>query len=198
MHKDPEKIKAQILSAALARFSKVGFQKTNVREIAADCEMSPANIYRFFDGKDEIGMAVVSRHLAHTRGVVKGVLASGEPAQEKLKNFVLQILEYNFEIFSSQPQIFELIQFISQKKPEMPRQHVMLKKNCLIEILSQGLAAKELKVESVTETAQLLFQALRPYLLPHSLLNSPAPLEQWRQEAQGLIELMFTGLNRPS
>ena len=196
MHKDPEQIKAKILQAAMERFSKVGFQKTNVREIAQDCDMSPANLYRFFDGKDELGVAVVSRHIAQTQRIVNEVLALDGNASTKIKSFVGLILEYNFEIFNRQPNIFELIQFISQKKPELPRKHVMIKKNCLVEILVQGQLDQEIQTTTkVRSTGHLLFQALRAYLLPFSLINSPVPLSEWKQEADDLIDLLFAGLS---
>ncbi len=41
----------KIMEAAMARFSYYGFGKTTMAEIAKDCGMSAANIYRFFENK---------------------------------------------------------------------------------------------------------------------------------------------------
>ena len=51
MSKDKQKIKEQIMAAAGKRFLQYGFNKTTMGEIAKDCHMSAANIYRFLKAK---------------------------------------------------------------------------------------------------------------------------------------------------
>ena len=46
--KSRQEIAEQIIAAAEKRFFYYGFGKTTMAEIASDCDMSPANIYRFF------------------------------------------------------------------------------------------------------------------------------------------------------
>ena len=46
--------KNQILKAAERLLEYYGYQKTSMADIARDCQMSPANIYRFYKGKDDI------------------------------------------------------------------------------------------------------------------------------------------------
>ena len=45
-----EAIRGQIVAAAKKRFSHFGYAKTTMAEVAADCDMSPGNLYRFFPG----------------------------------------------------------------------------------------------------------------------------------------------------
>ena len=47
---------ARILAAAYARFQRFGFGKTTMAEIAGDCGMSAANLYRYFENKEDIGV----------------------------------------------------------------------------------------------------------------------------------------------
>ena len=49
---------AAITAAARSRFQRFGYAKTSMQEIAADCGMSAANLYRYYDGKLAIGLAV--------------------------------------------------------------------------------------------------------------------------------------------
>ena len=49
-----EQTRQKILVAAQERFERYGFNKTTMNEIAKDCEMSAANIYRFFKNKGEL------------------------------------------------------------------------------------------------------------------------------------------------
>lgn len=43
--------RARILAAAERRFKHYGFAKTTIVDIASDCSMSHANVYRFFRNK---------------------------------------------------------------------------------------------------------------------------------------------------
>ena len=49
-----DSIKSQIVAAAKKRFTHFGYGKTTMAEVAADCGMSPGNLYRFFPGKLDI------------------------------------------------------------------------------------------------------------------------------------------------
>ena len=55
-----ETISDTILAAAMRRFEQFGYSKTTMAEIAADCDMSAANIYRYFENKLEIGSRACS------------------------------------------------------------------------------------------------------------------------------------------
>jgi AcrR family transcriptional regulator len=46
--------KNQILEATKRLLEYYGYQKTSMADIAQDSDMSPANIYRFYKGKDDI------------------------------------------------------------------------------------------------------------------------------------------------
>ena len=53
-----EETRSRILDAAEARFRTYGYGKTTMAEIAADVDMSAANLYRFFENKLDIGAAL--------------------------------------------------------------------------------------------------------------------------------------------
>ena len=54
----PEEIQQRILHAAEERFQQYGYNKTTMAEIARDCDMSAANLYRYFENKLAIGAAL--------------------------------------------------------------------------------------------------------------------------------------------
>jgi TetR/AcrR family transcriptional regulator, repressor for uid operon len=55
----PQDRKNRILDAAERCFVRNGFHKTTMQDVAAECGMSPGNLYRYFASKDDIcaGMA---------------------------------------------------------------------------------------------------------------------------------------------
>src|SRR5271168_4948661 len=66
-------IRCQIIEAAKKRFSHFGYAKTTMAEVAADCSMSPGNLYRFFPGKLDIAESIATddyaKHLEHLRKI---------------------------------------------------------------------------------------------------------------------------------
>ena len=60
----PDDTRARIIEAAEALFLRLGFAKTAVADIAAELDMSPANVYRFFPSKNAIVEAICRRCLA--------------------------------------------------------------------------------------------------------------------------------------
>ena len=51
-------MRQRILDAAKKRFKHYGYAKTSMAEIAADLQMSPGNLYRYFPGKIDIALAI--------------------------------------------------------------------------------------------------------------------------------------------
>ncbi len=47
----PNQVRARILEASQGRFRQYGYNKTTMAEVAKDCGMSAANLYRYFENK---------------------------------------------------------------------------------------------------------------------------------------------------
>lgn len=73
-NKDQREAKREfILRMAEARFARHGFQGTGMAEICVATKMSPGNLYRYFDSKDDIIRAIVERDRAQLLALVEGV-----------------------------------------------------------------------------------------------------------------------------
>jgi len=190
--------KQQIIAAAQNLFGTHGFKATSMSDIAGACKMSPANLYRFFPSKIEIGEAVILQHIAFSRKASELALGLPATAQEKLTRFVLETLEYNFEHFHGKGHLLELIEFISQKLPLLPKQHKKIKLETVVQILSEGQGSGEVVKAPVLLQARLLMMALNGFLFPHSLLVGGASLETLKEEAQTLVSILFVGVSRPT
>ncbi|MFQ5544163.1 MAG: TetR/AcrR family transcriptional regulator, partial [Nitrospiria bacterium] len=97
--KDVEDIKKQIVDVADTRFRRYGFSKTTVAEIAKDCRMSSANVYRYFENKEKIGVEITLRCFRNIERLGREVLQrEGLTAAERLEVFFLEILHYTNEL----------------------------------------------------------------------------------------------------
>lgn len=61
----------EILRAAARVFRRLGVAATGMREIAAEADLSPGNLYYYFSGKDEILQFCQERTLERLQGAVK-------------------------------------------------------------------------------------------------------------------------------
>ncbi|MCV7300968.1 TetR/AcrR family transcriptional regulator [Mycobacterium barrassiae] len=54
MRRSSEQTKAQILAAARERFAESGFERATIRAIAADANIDPSMVMRYFGSKDQL------------------------------------------------------------------------------------------------------------------------------------------------
>ncbi|HET7766583.1 MAG TPA: TetR/AcrR family transcriptional regulator [Burkholderiales bacterium] len=66
----------EILRAAARVFRRLGVSATGMREIAEEADLSPGNLYYYFDGKDEILRFCQERTLERLIGAVKSARAA--------------------------------------------------------------------------------------------------------------------------
>ena len=85
-----EETRQCILRAAESFFSRYGYGKTTMAEIAGECGMSAANIYRFFKNKDEIVAEMANGWFRKVEGALREVLRRpGLSAAERLEAFIV-------------------------------------------------------------------------------------------------------------
>lgn len=77
-------IRRRILDAARSQFTNHGFANTLMKDIASDAEMTVGNLYRYFSGKDDLFVAVVTPAIA----AIDDLIASIKPPEsEKTSDF---------------------------------------------------------------------------------------------------------------
>ena len=87
---EADSIREQIIDAAQARFRFYGYRKTTMAEIAADVAMSAANLYRYFENKQDIAAACAKRYLLDRIAFLREIVQRpGLAATERLEAFVV-------------------------------------------------------------------------------------------------------------
>jgi AcrR family transcriptional regulator len=64
MRRSSEQTKAVILAAARERFASAGFERATIRAIAADADIDPSMVMRYFGSKDQLFAAAADFDLA--------------------------------------------------------------------------------------------------------------------------------------
>src|SRR5262249_33843658 len=105
----PGGTKAPIGEGAGALFRRIGDGKTTVADIAAELDMSPANVYRFFPSKDAIVQAICRRCLAEVEEKAWRVARSKAPAAERMERLILEILAYHKENLITEHRVNDMV-----------------------------------------------------------------------------------------
>src|ERR1700740_1632621 len=95
----PDETRARIMQTAEALLRRLGVAKTTIAYIAAELDMSPANVYRFFASKNAIVEAICKRCLSEVEDKAWAVARSKAPAAGRVERLVLAVLAYHRENF---------------------------------------------------------------------------------------------------
>ena len=91
----PDDTRARIIETAEALFRRLGYAKTAVADIAAELDMSPANVYRFFSSKNAIVEAICQRCLGELDEKAWAAARSRVPAAARMERLFLEIFAYH-------------------------------------------------------------------------------------------------------
>ena len=88
-------VREKILVTAERLFREIGYQKTTVADIAKALQMSPANVYRFFDSKKSINTGVARRLMGEVEQAAQTIAASKGSAAERLRELLTTVHQMN-------------------------------------------------------------------------------------------------------
>src|SRR6516164_5353905 len=135
--------KARIVEVAETLFRQLGYAKTTVADIAAELDMSPANVYRFFPSKNAIVEAICRRCLAEVEDKAWRVARSKAPAAERMERLILEILAYHKENLITEHRVNDMVLAAIEHSWETIRAHKQAMANVTELILRDGIEARE-------------------------------------------------------
>ncbi|MBT3923411.1 MAG: TetR/AcrR family transcriptional regulator [Nitrospina sp.] len=190
-----EETKNSILDKAFARFGHFGFGKTTMAEISKDCDMSPGNLYRYFESKKDIGAGCARRCMQQKLELVREIVRNPKlNPEKKLQAFALELLEYMHYQFSDQPAVMELVDFVCHERWDIVTQYMEHERSLLSEILSEGNRSGDFNIPDVLETAKWIQAALIKFIAPRYM--DAFTLEELRKEAIGVTAILTQGLKK--
>ena len=187
-------VRGNIVDAAKKRFVHYGYAKTTMAEIAADCNMSPGNLYRYFPGKLDIAEAICTAAGEHAIAKLREVLRRpGRSAKERLRDFLFADMRLTYEQLEYDKQVFEMARVISTERPQFANRILALHRALLSEILAAGNASGEFSIEDVVFSAEMLQSATMKFRYPQ--LHSKLPYDKLERELEGVCHLLLNGLD---
>ncbi|MDH5541835.1 MAG: TetR/AcrR family transcriptional regulator [Nitrospinota bacterium] len=195
-----EDIKGKILEAAMARFIHYGFHKTTMAEIAKDCGMSAANLYRFFQNKAEIIVTLALNHFEVTWEKMEAIVGNRTLASaEKLESFFVHLFRCNRDLLREKPNISEVVEFFLNERPDIVKEMVSREIVTLEKILVDGNDSGEFAIEDTAETARNFRMAFTPFIvtpfLLHIMDNKVIDHGDLETRLKSLLKLLLKGIS---
>jgi AcrR family transcriptional regulator len=119
--RDREAVRRAILDAARDLFVSEGYQNVSLRKIAERIEYSPAAIYGYFAGKDDIFFALAEEGFRLLGDPQRTEAADARPSASPLDR--LRGIFWHFYEFSRQHPQYFLLMFVDRSVPRISREY---------------------------------------------------------------------------
>jgi AcrR family transcriptional regulator len=190
----PDDTKARIVEVAEALFRRIGYAKTTVADIAAELDMSPANVYRFFPSKNAIVEAICRRCLAEVEEKAWRVARSKVPAADRMERLILEILAYHKENLITEQRVNDMVLAAIEHSWETIRTHKRVLGNVTELILRDGIETGEFKPLDPQVTAGLIMRSVICFTHPLMLGQCIEEGEDVETEARASIRFLLSAI----
>jgi AcrR family transcriptional regulator len=150
----------RILAEAERLFRHYGYSKTTIADISDACEMSSANIYRFFPSKSALIEAICSRVISDLEKRLFAILRKPAPASERLTLLIQEIHNHTLENLLDHRKVHEMVLVALNEQWATIRAHVDRITSYIAELIEQGIAAGEFPEKDVQRTAKAFHTAM--------------------------------------
>jgi AcrR family transcriptional regulator len=189
-------VRQQILAAARKRFSHFGYAKTTMAEVAADCGMSPGNLYRFFPGKLDIAEAIATAdYRLYLEEMRKLLVAPGKSAGERLRDFFFEEMRHSYHMLEENPRIEEIAGVIVRERPQYADWMRASARKLLVELFDEAERNGEFRPGDKEYNAEMIQAATLKFRYPQ--LWTKLTLPKLERELDGVMKLLVNGLCTP-
>jgi AcrR family transcriptional regulator len=183
----------RILHAAMTRIKHYGYGKTTMAEIAADCGMSPGNIYRFFEAKIDIAEAMARRHHGEVQLESAAIARRRDMSpDQRLREIFLKRMRDNYELFSENAKILEVAEVLSRERPIFSNEQLAHERVFLAALLQEGAEKGVFAHGDFEFMAEMLQSATIKFSYPQ--MFSQLTLPKLERELKGVLDLLLNGL----
>jgi len=172
-------VRGQIVAAATEHFSRYGYEKTTVSDLAKAIGFSKAYIYKFFESKQAIGEMICSNCLREIEAEVSAAVAGADLPPEKLRRMFKAVTEASLRLLSQDRKLFEIVASAATERWPSVLAYEERIQQLLRDVLQEGRQAGEFERKTpLDETALAVYLVIRPYLNPLLLQYSVGYTEE--------------------
>jgi AcrR family transcriptional regulator len=181
-------IREQIIAAAGEHFTRYGYGKTTVSDLAKAIGFSKAYIYKFFDSKQAIGAAICDNCLKTIPQAATESMADSRNAADKLRRFFRSVIETTANLAFHDRKLYEIAELSCTEKWPSFLEHCDVMLDMLRQILIEGRESGEFERKTpLDETARAVMQCMQPFMHPVMLRENWDILAEAPAEVTNLI-----------
>lgn len=166
-------VRDQIVAAATEYFSRYGYEKTTVSDLAKVVGFSKAYIYKFFESKQAIGEMICANCLAEIENAVRLAVAQADQPPEKMRRMFKAIVDLGMKLFFEDRKLYEIAASAATERWESTRAYEDRIQSLLREIILQGRQSGDFERRTpLDEATMAIYLVIRPYLNPLILQHS--------------------------
>jgi len=160
-------VRSQIVAAATEHFSRYGYEKTAVSDLAKAIGFSKAYIYKFFESKQAIGEMICANCLLEIVGEVRNAVDQADHPPEKLRRMFRAITEASLRLFSRDRKLYEIAASAATEQWQAVRAYEEQVKGLIADILREGRQSGDFERKTpLDETALAVYLVMRPFMNP--------------------------------
>jgi len=160
-------VRDQIVVAATEHFSRYGYEKTTVSDLAKAIGFSKAYIYKFFESKQAIGEMICANCLHEIETDVRAAVAEAELPTEKLRRMFKVFTEASLRLFFRDRKLYDIAASAATGNWQSVQAYEARVQQLLQEVLQAGRQSGEFERKTpLDETATAIYLVMRPYLNP--------------------------------
>jgi AcrR family transcriptional regulator len=166
-------VRDQIVAAATEHFSRYGYEKTTVSDLAKAIGFSKAYIYKFFESKQAIGEMICANCLRQIEAEVRAAVDEADRPPEKLRRMFKTAVEASLRLFFKDRKLYEIAASAAGGRWQSVLAYEERIRKLLQEILQEGRQAGDFERKTpLDETSMAIYLVMRPYLNPILLQHS--------------------------
>jgi len=160
-------VRSQIVTAATEHFSRYGYEKTAVSDLAKAIGFSKAYIYKFFESKQAIGEMICANCLQEIVAEVRAAVSQTDQPPEKLRRMFKAITEASLRLFSHDRKLYEIAASAATGQWQAVRAYDEQVRGLIADILREGRQSGDFERKTpLDETAMAIYLVLRPFMNP--------------------------------
>ena len=181
-------VRDQIVAAATEHFSRYGYEKTTVSDLAKAVGFSKAYIYKFFESKQAIGEMICASCLQQIETEVRAAVDEAERPPEKLRRMFKAIVEASLRLLFQDRKLYEIAASAAGEGWKAALAYEERIQALLQEILQEGRQTGDFERKTpLDETAAAIYLVMRPYLNPLLLQYSLDSTDEAPARLSGLV-----------
>ncbi|ADG10509.1 TetR/AcrR family transcriptional regulator [Caulobacter segnis] len=185
-------VRDQIVDAAREHFSRFGYGKTTVADLAKAIGFSKAYIYKFFDSKQAIGQAICTQTLEQVFAGGTAGLVEGKSASDKLRRFFNGIVTASAELFFEDKMLYDIAAHAAEERWPSVIAYMERAEETLKAIILAGREAGEFERKTpIDETCEAILLAMQSFMNPLMLKHN---LEGLPEDPAKVINLVLRSL----